>query len=107
MGRKKTTEERLQEKMEEMNVLSEQIKVLKARQKEEDRKKKLDLQIKIGKSVESVLGRDLEFDDVKKLEKYLKDQDSRGGYFTKAMNKQQKSIDNQSDSTDHQKIATE
>ena len=107
MGRRKTTEELLQEKLAQKDALQEQIKVLQSRQRKEDKKKRLDLQIKIGKMVESVLGRNLEFDDVKKLEKYLKDQDSRGGYFTKAMNKLKNTTAHQSDSTDHQKIATD
>lgn len=43
--------------------------------------------IEIGAAVESVLNRPIEHDELPKLIEFLKDQEDRGRWFSKAMNK--------------------
>ncbi len=86
----KSTEERLADLQKQMDQLKNQEKALKAKQRAENRKKDAHRKIVIGGAVESVLGRPIQEDEVQKLIDFLKEQDRRGGWFAKAMNKEQK-----------------
>ena len=48
--------------------------------------------IEIGASVESVLGRPIEHDEKHKLIDFLKTQEQRGHFFSKAMNKDSQNV---------------
>lgn len=92
MASKKTLEERINEKNEQLQKAlvtakqyEAQVKQLERRRKEEERKKRTRRLIEIGGSVESVLGRAFEDGDIIRLMNFLKDQNARGGYFTAAM----------------------
>lgn len=78
-------EELLRRKLEEAKKLEEQLKQLNNKKKAEDNKKRTHRLIEIGGAVESVLGHPIEHDDLPRLIAYLKNQDSKGGYFTRAM----------------------
>lgn len=67
--------------------LNQQVKQLKARKSQEERKARTKRLIEIGASVESVLGRPIEHDELPKLIDFLKTQEQRGHFFSKAMNK--------------------
>lgn len=83
---KKTKEQRLAELEEKQKQLKAQARKLKASISQEERKKRTQLLIKAGGIITSVLGRDLVESDMERLAAFLKGQDSRGGYFSKAMN---------------------
>lgn len=92
MASKKTLEERINEKNEQLQKAlvtakqyEAQVKQLERRRKEEDRKRRTRRLIEIGGSVESVLGRPFVEGDIIRLMNFLKDQNARGGYFTSAM----------------------
>ena len=94
MASKKTLEERISEKNEQLQKAlvtakqyEAQVKQLERRRKEEERKKRTRRLIEIGGSVESVLGRAFEEGDIIRLMNFLKDQNERGNYFTLAMEK--------------------
>ena len=56
--------------------------------------------MKIGAAVESVLGRPIEKDDLPNLIKFLKDQEDRGRWFSKAMNKDSQNYNSNNDDLD-------
>lgn len=92
MASKKSLDERINEKNEQLQKALEtakqyeaQVKQLERRRKEEERKKRTRRLIEIGGSVESVLGREFVDGDIIRLMNFLKDQNARGGYFTAAM----------------------
>lgn len=78
-------ESKNQKKKEQLN---QQVKQLKARKSQEERKARTKRLIEIGASVESVLGRPIEHDELPKLIDFLNTQEQRGHFFSKAMNKQ-------------------
>lgn len=82
---KKSIEERLNDYDKKMAQLKEQKKALLARQSAEERKKRTKRLIEIGGAVESVLGRPIPTEDLPKLINFLKQQEERGHYFSKAM----------------------
>lgn len=65
--------------------IKEQIKQEKAKLRAQERKARNHRLIEVGATVESVLGRPIEKEDLPKLQKFLQDQEDRGGWFGKAM----------------------
>lgn len=89
---KRTLQERVSEKdlqiekkLLELKQLQEQKKRLESRRKEDERKQRAHRLIEIGGAVESVLGRPIQEEEISKLISYLRDQEDRGRYFSKAM----------------------
>ena len=66
--------------------LKEQEKRLRARKSKEERAKRTKQLIEMGGMIYSILGREYEEGDKERLAAFLKGQESRGGYFSKAMN---------------------
>lgn len=62
-----------------------QLKKLERQQREIMKKERNHRLIRMGAIIEMVLERPTTDEDLKKLEKFLKDQERRGGYFSKAM----------------------
>lgn len=91
------TSELDREKKEQLN---QQVKQLKARKSQEERKARTKRLIEIGASVESVLGRPIEKDDLPNLIKFLEDQENRGRWFSKAMNKDSQNYNSNNDEQD-------
>ena len=56
------------------------------RKSKEERVKRTKHLIEMGGTIYSVLGREYAEGDIERLAAFLKGQDNRGGYFTKAMN---------------------
>ena len=83
-----TIDERIEKLEEKKEQLNQQVKQLKARKSQEERKARTKRLIEIGAAVESVLGRPIEHDELPKLIDFLKTQEQRGHFFSKAMNKQ-------------------
>lgn len=82
----KTYDERIADLQKRQEQLKAQEKALKKRQSEEERKKRTRRLIELGGIVESVLGRPTTDDDKIRLLNFLKKQESNGKYFTRAMN---------------------
>lgn len=94
---KRTFQERVSEKdlqiekkLQELKQLQKQRKNLESRKKEDERKRRAHRLIEIGGAVESVLGHPIEEKNIPKLIKYLRSQEDRGRYFTKAMSDEEK-----------------
>ena len=87
-----TIDERIEKLEEKKEQLNQQVKQLKARKSQEERKARTKRLIEIGASVESVLGRPIEKDDLPNLIKFLEDQENRGRWFSKAMNKDSQNV---------------
>lgn len=83
---KRSLDERIAELQEKQKQLKEQEKKLKAKKSADERKKRTRRLIEVGGTVYSVLGREFVEGDIERLAAFLKGQDNRGGYFTKAMN---------------------
>lgn len=83
-----TIDERIEKLEEKKEQLNQQVKQLKARKSQEERKARTKRLIEIGAAVESVLNRPIEHDELPKLIDFLKTQEQRGHFFSKAMNKQ-------------------
>ena len=86
MSKGRSLSTRIEELQRRQSELHEIEKQLKARKSAEDRKADAHRKIEIGATVESVLGRHIEHDELHKLFNYLRDQEKRGMYFSKAMN---------------------
>lgn len=82
---------------EKKEQLNQQVKQLKARKSQEERKARTKRLIEIGASVESVLGRPIEKEDLPNLIKFLEDQENRGRWFSKAMNKDSQNYNSNND----------
>ena len=93
MAARKTYEEQLEEIKVRQDQLKAREKAVKARQRADNRRKEAHRKIVIGAAVESVLGRPIQEDEISKLIDFLKDQERRGKWFSKAMNKQRPSED--------------
>jgi hypothetical protein len=87
MSTRKSIEEQLAEVRTKKTQLAEKEKRLKAQQKEHERKARTKRLIQLGGIVEKVLGRPTTEDDLPKLLDYLEQQEQRGKFFSKAMNK--------------------
>ena len=73
---------------------------LKARKSQEERKARTKRLIEIGAAVESVLNRPIEHDELPKLIDFLKTQEQRGHFFSKAMNKDSQNYNSNNDDLD-------
>lgn len=73
---------KLQEKQKQLKA---QEKALKARQIQTERKVRTKRLIEVGAVVESVLGRPIEKEDLPNLLMFLQQQEQRGNFFSKAM----------------------
>lgn len=82
----KSFDEKLDEIQKKKEQLDAQAKAIKKRKSEEDRKKRTRRLIELGGIVESVLGRDTTEEDKITLLNFLKNQESNGNFFSKAMN---------------------
>ena len=92
MRNKRSLDERIEEKMnkeqeylQKAKQYSAQVKKLEQQKKAEERKIRTHRLIEIGGAVESVLGRPFADGDIERLIHFLKEQERRGGYFTKAL----------------------
>ena len=90
---KRSYEERIDEKDEEIRKATERLKQiqnqkknLEKQQREKERKERTRRLIIIGGIAEKALGREFVPDDEERFEKFLYGQESRGGYYSKAMN---------------------
>ena len=83
---KRTIEEQIAELQKKQKELKEQEKRLRARKSKEERAKRTKHLIEMGGTIYSILGREFVEGDIERLAAFLKGQDSRGGYFSKAMN---------------------
>lgn len=81
-----TLQEQLAKVQEQQKLLKEKERRLKAQQKEVDKKAHTKLLIEVGKTIESILDRSLQQDDITKLQNFLELQEYRGKFFSKAMN---------------------
>lgn len=96
---KKSYEERIDEKDEEIRKALEKVnqikakrKLLEKRQKEAERKARTHRLIVIGGIAEKILGRSLTDEDIPRFEKFLSSQESRGKYYSRAMNESDSSV---------------
>ena len=78
-------EDELQKALDKLNQIKEQKKALERRQREQERKARTHRLIVIGGIAEKILGRGFVDGDEKKFERFLAGQQSRGRYFSKAM----------------------
>lgn len=85
MATKKSYEEKLAELQEKQKQLKAQARKIKAQQSQEERKKRTKHLIEMGGAIYSVLGDSYQEGDVERLVAFLKKQDERGRFFTKAM----------------------
>ena len=90
---RRSIEERIAELQEKQKQLKEQEKKLKASISQEERKKRTKHLIEAGGTIYSILGRDFIEGDIERLAAFLKGQESRGNYFSKAMNDHNKQDD--------------
>jgi hypothetical protein len=81
----RTSEERIAELDKKIEQIKAQKKAILAREKQAERKARTKRLIEVGATVESVLGRPIEQDELPKLLNFLKQQEERGQYFSKAM----------------------
>lgn len=89
----KTKQERLDELIEKQKQLKEQEKRIRSQISVEERKKRTKHLIEIGGAVYSVLGDSYQDGDVERLIAFLKGQEQRGKYFSKAMRDSENSSD--------------
>lgn len=89
---KHSLDERVAEKQKQLDEMLKkvkqheaQLKQLEARQKEEKRKKRTHKLCEMGGAILSVLDCDADDVDIDKLIFYLKEQEARGNYFSKAL----------------------
>ena len=79
-----TLQEQIAKVQEQQKLLKEKERRLKAQQV--DKKAHTKLLIEVGKTIESILDRSLQQDDIVKLQNFLELQEYRGKFFSKAMN---------------------
>lgn len=82
---RRTIDEQIKALEEKEQILKARKQQLLAKNREQERKKRTHRLIEVGGAVESVLGRPIEKDDLPKLIAFLKEQERRGQFFTKAM----------------------
>ena len=85
MAETRPTEERIAELDKKIEQIKAQKKAILQREKQAERKARTKRLIEIGGAVESVLGHPIEKDDLPKLINFLKQQEERGQFFSKAM----------------------
>jgi len=81
----RTPEERLAKNKQKQERLKQEERKIKSQMVQNERKARTRRLIEIGGAVESVLGRPIEKEDLVRLIGFLKQQEERGGYFTRAM----------------------
>jgi len=81
----RTTEERLAENKQRQERLKQEERKLKSQIVQAERKTRTKRLIEIGGAVESVLGKPIPKEDLPKLIGFLKQQEERGQWFSKAM----------------------
>ena len=81
----RTYDERIDELRKKQEQLKAQEKALRKRQSEEERKKRTRRLIELGGIVESVLGRPTTDQDKVRLMYFLRLQEQKGSFFSKAM----------------------
>lgn len=79
-------DERIEELRKKQMQLKKREQQLRKEHTETERKKRTKRLIELGAIVESVLGRDTDEEDKKRLMNFLKKQEINGKYFSKAMN---------------------
>ncbi len=89
----KTKQERLDKLIEKQKQLKEQEKRIRSQISAEERKKRTKHLIEIGGAIYSVLGDSYQDGDVERLIAFLKGQEQRGKYFSKAMRGSENSSD--------------
>lgn len=94
MSSKRTIEERMTDKEKQLNEMlekaraySEQLKVLRAKKKDQERRERNHRLIEIGAACESVLGCPIEKEDLPNLLAWLHSQEEKGHYFSRALGK--------------------
>lgn len=87
MSSRKTTAELLEDLELKESQIAARKKALKQRAREEERRARTHRLIEIGAEVESVLGHPIEKEDLPKLRNFLENQERRGYFFSKAMEK--------------------
>jgi len=85
VAEKRSIDERISELQEKQKQLKEQEKKLRAQQSQAERKARTKRLIEIGATVESVLGKPIDKEDLPKLKSFLEQQEQRGQYFSKAL----------------------
>ena len=86
--KRRTFEEEIADIQEQRKKLNEREKKIKAQHSRDEQKKRTKHLIEIGGVVYSVLGRSFKEGDIERLTAYLKQQDMRGEWFSKAMNRE-------------------
>lgn len=93
----KSYEERVEEMEKKEQASLEKARKYKARKRELEKKKNADESKKrthrlcqVGATVESVLGRPIEEADIPKLTAFLRKQEERGSFFSRAMQREDK-----------------
>lgn len=81
----KNRDEKIAEYELKIKQLQAQKRALINKAKEEERKARTKRLIEVGATVESVLGRPITQEELPLLKSFLEAQESRGGYFSKAM----------------------
>ena len=91
----KTYEERILKMDQKEQELSEKLRQYQAKKKQlesakrkDDERNRVHRLIPIGAVVEQVLGRPIENEDLPKLERFLRQQERSGNYFSRAMNQE-------------------
>jgi hypothetical protein len=83
---RKTIEEQIKALEEKEQSLKAQKMQLQAKQREQEKKARTHRLIEVGGAVESVLGRPIEKEEIPKLIAFLKAQEDRGQFLSKALN---------------------
>ena len=86
MAEQKSSEERIAELDKRIEQIKAQKKAIIQREKQVERKARTKRLIEIGGAAESVLGRPFQDGDLQKFINFLKQQEVRGNYYSKAMN---------------------
>lgn len=81
----RTIEERIAELQKKQEKYKAMERALKARKTQDERKARTKRLIEIGGAVESVLGKEIKKEDLPKLISFLKQQEERGQFLSKAM----------------------
>ena len=97
MGVKKPYEERIAELEAREDQLKRQKQELKAAWRQDERKKRNKRLVNCGLAVREVLGRELTDEDAILLEEFLRKQERNGYYFTRAMNPEEKTEEENKD----------
>lgn len=88
-----TVEERIEKLKKRQAELKAQEKKLLAQQSQKERKERTKRLIEIGATVESVLGRPITKDELPLLSNFLRQQEERGQFFSKALEHKQPQLD--------------